>query len=447
MLADNGPLALVTTFAASEAGLILVPWNTRLAPDELAAIAASAEPAALVHDEACAGLADEVRTRVPALRIHALDLDPSGPALEPVPGPASDVAQLYYTSGTSGRPKGVMLTHENVLVHALTACRELSLSERDRWGHIAPMFHLADAWATLAITAVGGTHLFVPRFDVEAVLRCIEVGRMTVTNLVPTMLNRLVRDERTQRADHRSLRLLLSGGAPISPTLVREILTTFGCEYVQTYGMTETSPYLTLGLLHEHLADLPADERLRIQARTGRAFTGVELEIVDERDRRVPADDATVGEIRVRGRTVTPGYWRAPEATAEAIRGGWLYTGDLAVIDAEGYVNIVDRKKDMIVTGGENVYSTEVEHVLDAHPDLQEAAVFGLPDDEWGEIVAAAVVRRPGAALAEEGLLAFCRARLAAFKLPRRIHWLEELPKTGSGKIAKRLLRERFAAR
>jgi len=210
---------------------------------------------------------------------------------------------------------------------------------------------------------------------------------------------------------------------------------------VQTYGMTETSPYLTLSLLHGHLRQLPEEKQLAYRARTGRVFRGVQLELVDERDAPVPADDQSVGEIRVRGASVSPGYWKAPEQTAANFRDGWLYTGDLAVIDTEGYVNIVDRKKDMILSGGENVFSIEVENVLAEHPALLECAAFGRPDERWGERVCAAVVLRPGARASAEELLAHCRGRLAGFKLPREFSFCDALPKTGSGKVSKALLR------
>jgi acyl-CoA synthetase (AMP-forming)/AMP-acid ligase II len=239
--------------------------------------------------------------------------------------------------------------------------------------------------------------------------------------------------------------MLLSGGAPIAPELVREVIATFRCEYVQTYGMTETSPYLTLSLLRGHLRSLPLREQLAYRCKTGRAFSKIELEVVDELGRSVAADERTVGEIRVRGPTVAPGYWKRPAETAAAFHDGWLKTGDLAVIDREGYVTIVDRKKDMIITGGEKVYSIEVENVLYEHPDVLEAAVFGRPDDVWGERVCAAVVPRTGRAIDVERLREFCRAELAAYKVPREIELVSELPRTGSGKISKRALRERAA--
>ena len=439
----NTSAFLESYFAAAGAGAILCPLNHRLAARELSAILEDCGARCLVTARSFAELVGALRR--PASLAHVLWTDEP-----PVPGEfipqavaANDVAQLYYTSGTTGRSKGVMLTHGNVATHAAWAVRELALSSSDRWGHFAPLFHLADAWATFALTLVGGVHVLVPRFEGEGALREIERAGITLTNLIPTMLRRLVECPGAARANLASLRLVLSGGAQIAPALVRQIQDVCGCPYAQTYGMTETSPYLTLGRLTADELRLPEEEVLRLRARTGRRFGEVELEVVDERDQPVPADDRTVGEIRVRGATVTPGYWQRPDETARALRGGWLYTGDLAVIDARGIVNIVDRKKDMILSGGENVYSTEVENALYEHPTVLEAAVIGLPDPEWGERVHAAVVLKSAAATTARELIDFCRARIAAYKAPKSIEFLEELPKTGSGKISKLLLRQR----
>jgi acyl-CoA synthetase (AMP-forming)/AMP-acid ligase II len=448
LLASNGAAFRECTFATAGLDAILVPLNHRLAPPELAEILRDAEPALVLCTADLAPLAEAVRALGAPGRWSACAEEPSrGADFRPAAVAPGNVAHLYYTSGTTGRPKGVMLTHRNVCTHAAWAVRELALGPQDRWGHFAPMFHLADAWATIAVTQVGGLHVFAPHFEPEAAIATIEREGVTLTNLVPTMLKRLVASPRARAARFASLRLVLSGGAPISPALVGAVLATLGCEYVQTYGMTETSPYLTLGIVPADLRALPGPELLAQRARTGRSFGEVELEVVDERGVRVPADDRTVGEIRVRGATVTPGYWRRPEETARAIRAGWLHTGDLAVVDARGSVNIVDRKKDMIVTGGENVYSIEVENALHEHPAVLECAVFGLPDETWGEAVHAAVVLRAGAHATPAELVEFVRARIAAYKAPRTLELLHELPKTGSGKISKQLLRVRSAAR
>jgi acyl-CoA synthetase (AMP-forming)/AMP-acid ligase II len=306
------------------------------------------------------------------------------------------------------------------------------------------MFHLADAWATFAITLIGGRHVTVPRFDAAAVLDVFEREQITLTNLIPTMLGRLVDEPSAASRTYAGLRLLLSGGAPIAPELVRRIMDTFRCEYVQTYGMTETSPYLTVSVLKAHLRQLPDDERFRYQARTGRPFLTVELRVVDEYWRDVAADDTEVGEIVVRGDSVTRGYWNRPAETSAAFLDDWLRTGDLATIDDEGYVNIVDRRKDVILTGGENVYSTEVEYALAEHPGVREAAVIGVPDERWGEAVKAVVALREDHEADEASLIAHCKERLASFKVPKSVDFVEELPRTGSGKITKRPLRERY---
>ena len=443
VLDGNTAFFLAAYFAAARIGAVLVPINWRLTAGEVREIVADAGARVVcVGEEHRAKLEGAVSVRVLPAELAGNDQTATSdaPAARVAP---DDLAQLYYTSGTTGRPKGVMLTHRNVCTHARWAARELGLTGRDRWGHFAPMFHLADAWATFAVTAVGGVHVMEPRFTAEAALEAIERERVTLTNLVPTMLTAMVASPRSAGFDPSSLRMVLSGGAPITPALVRRIVDVFRCEYVQTYGMTETSPYLTLSLLGEHLRALPEAERLRFAARTGRPFGEIELEVVDASDARVPADDRTVGEIRVRGATVSPGYWQRPEETAAAHRGGWLYTGDLAVVDGEGYVDIVDRKKDMIITGGENVYSIEVESVLADHPAVLAAAVYGLPDPTWGEMVSAAVVLVEGERASGEELMDWCRTRIAAFKAPRRIDFVRELPRTGSGKVSKRALRER----
>jgi acyl-CoA synthetase (AMP-forming)/AMP-acid ligase II len=337
-----------------------------------------------------------------------------------------------------------MLTHKNVKSHALGAIAELHLTDTDRWVHVAPLFHLADAWATFAVTWVGGKHVIVPSFEPETVFEAIEREKVTTTNLIPTMLNMMVNHPRVKEFDYSSLRVLLSGGAPIAPDLVRKIMETFQTDYIQTYGMTETSPYLTLSILKAHLNELPREEQLRFKASTGREFINVSLKVVDEQGKEVAADEKQVGEIIVKGDSVTPGYWNLPEETAKAIQDGWLYTGDLAVIDREGYVTIVDRKKDMILTGGENVYSTEVENVLYMHPKVLEAAVIGIPDEHWGEAVKACVVLRDGVEATEEEIVQFCKEHLSSYKTPKSIDFLDALPRTGSGKITKKVLKEPY---
>ncbi len=450
-------------YAVALRGAAAVPLNFRLSAGEIALILGDAGARLLVVDPRFRETVATVRASLPCLeRIVWTGAEEgelpaggrevryeglvAGPAL-PVEEAAiteDAIAQLYYTSGTTGRPKGVILTHRNVTVHALGTIAELGLTDRDVWLHAAPLFHLADAWATWAITWVGGTHVVVGEFDPPAVLAAVEAEQVTLTNLIPTMLNMLINHPGVKEYDYQRLRVLLSGGAPIAPEVVRRIVETFGCDYIQTYGMTETSPYLTLSRLKGHLAERPPEEQLRFKSKTGREFIAVELKVVAADGREVAPDEREVGEIIVRGDTVTPGYWQLPEETARAIKGGWLSTGDMAVIDDEGYVTIVDRRKDMIVTGGENVYSTEVENTLYQHSAVMECAVVGVPDEKWGEAVKAIVVLKPGRQATEEELIAFCKERIARYKSPKSIDFLSALPKTGSGKIEKKKLRDRY---
>jgi fatty-acyl-CoA synthase len=331
---------------------------------------------------------------------------------------------------------GLVLPHGNVVSHARLAAAALGLSERDVWLHAAPMFHLADAWATFAVTLVGGLHRFVPRFEEEAVLDAFASG-VTVTNLVPTMWNSLVRAPGAERARGRALRLLLSGGSAISPDLVRRIRGVFGAEYAQTYGLTETSPYLTISRLTGDERRLPDEEACVRLSRAGRPMPGVEVAVVSDRGVRVPEDGSAVGEVVARGPTVTPGYLENPAATGAAFREGWFRTGDLAVVHPDGRIDLVDRVGDVVNTGGEKVFTTDVERALAGCPGVREVAVVGTADAHWGQVVTAVVVPEgPGTTL--ERLRAHAQGRLAGFKLPRRLVVVEGLPRTASGKVSKR---------
>jgi len=449
-------------YAAAGLGAVLCPINYRLSPKEMAfilndsgsrwliagsrfgeGVAQALQEAPVVEGVVWIGDPHAVRESVPGFDYEAV-VQGQEPPFVPAEAGGEHIAHLYYTSGTTGLPKGVMLTHKNVCTHALAAIAELQLTDADVWGHIAPMFHLADAWATFAVTWVGGRHVMVGQFDPETVMAVIREKGITLSNLIPTMLNLIVKHPKVDEYDFSSMRAVLSGGAPIAPELVRRIMETFGCDYIQTYGMTETSPYLTMSLLKEHLHRLSPDEQLAFKAKTGRPFLAVELKVVDETLRPVAPDGRQVGEILVRGDTVTPGYWMRPEETEKAFVDGWLRTGDLAVIDSEGYVTIVDRKKDMILSGGENIYSTEVENVLYLHPKILEAAVFGVPDEIWGEAVKAAVVLKPCETASSGEIIAFCKTHLASYKAPKSVDFIETLPKTGSGKIYKKGLRDPY---
>lgn len=462
ILHENCHVYLEAYFAAAHLGVILVSLNFRLSSNELEMILNDSEAKALIVQTEFRDSVQDVFEKVSSLETliwtqggpdspgkqeydyeSLLNSQPETPP-PPVSLKDEDVAHLYYTSGTTGRPKGVMLTHKNVKSHALGAIAEFQMRDSDHWFHVAPLFHLADAWATFAVTWAGGKHVIVPAFDPLRVLEMIQREKITLTNLIPTMLNMMVNHPKVGEFDFSSLRVLLSGGAPIAPEVVRKIIETFKCDYIQTYGMTETSPYLTLSILKEHLKGLSWDEQLRFKASTGREFINVSLKVVDANGDEVAKDNEQVGEIIVKGDIVTPGYWRLPEETSKAIRNGWLHTGDLAVVNEEEYVTIVDRKKDMILTGGENVYSTEVENVLYMHEDILEAAVIGVPDPKWGEAVMACVVLKPERETTQEAVIDFCKTKLAHYKAPKMITFLETLPRTGSGKIFKKGLRDPY---
>jgi fatty-acyl-CoA synthase len=463
ILHPNCHYYLESYYAIAMINAIAVPLNYRLSPLELTFIVNDADARILIADLRFSDTVAEIRDNISRLEnivwtgdtrddisiqggdefyekiVAHQDVAPLDVQVE-----EDDIAQIYYTSGTTGRPKGVILTHKNVATHALGTIAELQLTDQDVWLHGAPMFHLADAWASWAITWVGGSHVLIGDFDTPSVLSAIEKQKVTLTNLIPTMLNMLINYPKVKSYNFGSLRVLLSGGAPIAPEVVRRIVETFGCDYIQTYGMTETCPYLTFSILKEHLRWLPSEEQLRFKSKTGREFIAVELKVVSDDGREIKGDEKEVGEIIVRGDIVTPGYWKLPEETAKALKNGWLYTGDMAVIDEEGYVTIVDRKKDMIVTGGENVYSTEVENTLYQHPAVLECAVVGIPDEKWGEAVHAAVVLKPGMNATEQEMILFCKERIARYKSPKSIEFMPELPKTGSGKIEKKKLRSKY---
>lgn len=353
------------------------------------------------------------------------------------------LAQLYYTSGTTGSAKGVMLTHGNVASNAMGAICELGLNQSDCWAHLAPMFHLVDAWSVWALTWVGGKHTFLPYFKAETVLPILESESVSITALVPTMLSALLSSSKVWEYSYDELKAIMTAGSPVAPDLVRQVNEVFQCDYIQFYGMTETSPFLTVStpLVSSKSKEPQVDDRTQ-RAKTGRPFIGCEVKVVRENGEKVENNNQEVGEIIAKGPNITPGYWKRPEITAQTIRNGWIYTGDLAVIDDTGFINIVDRKKDMIITGGENVYSTEVEHVLYDHASVFECAVIGVPDPKWGETIKAFIVKHPDVQASEEELIQFVRNRLAHYKAPRSIEFMEELPKTGSGKIHKKTLRD-----
>jgi long-chain acyl-CoA synthetase len=350
---------------------------------------------------------------------------------------ANDLFGIYYTGGTTGRAKGVMLSHKNIVSNAV----HLILTTGMRGDHVAlhsaPMFHLADGAVNFAVTMVGGSHVTVKAFEPAAVLSAVEKERVTCALWVPTMINLLVNYPDVSGYDLSSMRLVFYGASPIAPDLLKRAIEVFNCQFIQLYGMTEAGPILTILLPEEHT-------KPELLTGAGRQAIGVEVRVVDEQGNDVPPGE--VGEVIARGPNIMMGYWGKPLETEAVLRDGWYWTGDLARIDENHYIYIVDRAKDMIITGGENVYSVEVEAVLYKHPAVLEAAVVGVPDERWGEAVKAVVVVKPGAAVTEKELIDFCKQHIASYKAPKSVDFVEALPKSGAGKILKRVLREKYWA-
>jgi long-chain acyl-CoA synthetase len=424
------------------AGFVLVPLNQRHTDVELGDALADSGARVLFTNRGIDGLPGVVE------RVIDLDegyerllADGAGATTVELPGlSGDDLAGLFYTGGTTGGSKGVMLTHHNLVANALNLQAHGGVDADTVWLIAAPLFHAAGSLAVLATVWHGARQVVLPAFDPGRALDLITSERVTATLVVPTMLAALAEEQLVRPRDVSSLRTVTHGGSPVaSETLRRARLAFPGVELVHTYGATETAPLATL-LRHEDvLLDGPRGRSC------GQPLIGVEVRITDVDGHEVP--HGSVGELRIRGANVMQGYWNKPDETAAALVDGWYRSGDLGSMDDEGYVFLVDRVKDMIITGGENVYSTEVEDVLYRHPAVLEAAVFGIPDDRWGEAVHAVVVLRPGAVADADELIAACRAAIAGYKVPKRIDLrADALPKSGAGKILKRELRAPFWA-
>jgi fatty-acyl-CoA synthase len=468
-LSTNCHRLLEAYYGVLEAGCILLPLNIRLGPEELAFVLEDAQARFLFIEPVFLPLVESFRTLVRSIEsFFLLDGQPQADWLGPrnydtllaetspyesdfTEIDEDSVAELFYTSGSSDRPKGVMLTHRNVYLHALSviAAGQTSpitlddMSCRSVLLHTIPLFH-ANGWGTAhTITVVGGTHVMLHYFNPADVFRLIERERVTTCAMVPTMVTALLHSPERQKYDLSSLRLITIGGAASSPTLVKDVERTLGCACISGYGLTETSPTLAKSAPKSD-SQWEGEQRYVHQAMTGFAIPGVELRVVDANGKEVPHDATTMGEIAVRGDIVMDGYWRQPDATHAAMTHGWFHTGDVATVDDSNYLRIVDRKKDIIVSGGENVSSLEVEKVLLAHPAVYEAVVIPVPDEKWGEAPKALVVLKLGAQATAEELIKFCRSHLAHYKCPHSIDFLESLPKTGTGKLLKRELRLKY---
>ncbi|WP_405621867.1 acyl-CoA synthetase [Streptomyces sp. NBC_00076] len=438
-LGPNHPSYLETLFAAGTLGAVFVPLNTRLAGPEIAYQLADSGARALVYGPAFQGLVaglpgnSDVRTyvEVGAEYEQVLAEAPAEPIDEPVA--PDDTCIIMYTSGTTGRPKGAMLTHGNLTWNAINVLVDTDLIADERALVSAPLFHTAGLnMLTLPVLLKGGTCVLVEAFDPEATFDLIERHRITFMFGVPTMFDQVARHPRWKDADLSSLRILTCGGSPVSSPLIAAYQER-GLTFLQGYGMTEAAPG-TLFLDAEHAVSKAGS------AGVPHFFSDVRVVGPD----LAPADVGETGEVVVRGPHVMPGYWGLPEETAAAFADGWFRSGDAARTDEDGYVFIVDRIKDMIISGGENIYPAEIEDLLLSHPDIVECAVIGVPDDKWGEVPRAVVVPRADSSLDPDEVLAALAGRLAKYKIPKSVVLADELPRTASGKLLKSRVRKRF---
>ena len=441
LLAPNSDRLVQAIFACWWLGAAACPLNVRWSAGELAYALDDSEASLLLVDDPLAAAVE--RTTTPRIAMEALASEAQ--ALPPLPDTRTGghaLAAILYTGGTTGRAKGVMLTHANFWSASMTRGAELNNSPDSVTLLVAPLFHVAGLGRLVGQTIVGGSCITMPQFRPAAVLEAIERERITDIILVPSMLQSLLDEPGFAPGRVQSLDRIAFGAAPMPPDLLDRALAAWPrAEFFQAYGLTETAGAVCINLPDNHR---PEARALGLLESVGRPGLGAEIIVADESGRELPAGE--VGEILARGPMVTDGYWRQPEASAAALRGGWLHTGDAGRMDAQGYLFVVDRLKDMIITGGENVYCAEVETALRTHPEVANAAVIGLPDALWGEAVHAVVVLRAGAAGAHgrmvDELRAWCRERLAGYKCPRGIRFVGELPMSAAGKVLKNLLRQ-----
>jgi fatty-acyl-CoA synthase len=443
-------------YGAVMAGAIVMPLNVRLAPTELINILNHSGARMLLFENDFASLVGQLRSSCSEIQAFvALDGEPYEELL--VRGrpqranwmriDENSVAELFYTSGSTGTPKGVMLTHRTLYLHGLSVA--LLYDDRDRTVdlHTIPLFH-ANGWGhPQSATLLGAKQVMVRRFEPTGVFRLIQEHRATDMSLVPTMANALLNAPDRDQFDLSSMKRIMIGGAASSPELIQRMEKAFRCDCFAGYGLTETAPVVTTARTKSTTEPGPEAERYGRQAMAGWPVPGVELRVVDHQMNDVRRDMQSIGEVLVRGDHVMEGYYKDRQGTAAVTSDAWFHTGDMAVWDEEGYIHIVDRKKEIIISGGENISSLEVERAIVAHADVYECAVVAAPDEKWGEVPAAIVYPKPGTRLTTESLAEFLQQRLAKFKVPKRIEFTESpLPKTGTGKIKKLEIKERLWA-
>ncbi|MDP4549796.1 long-chain-fatty-acid--CoA ligase [Alkalihalobacillus macyae] len=457
-LAPNTIEMLEGFYGVFQVGGIMTPLNTRLKAADYQFILEHSESKVLFVDQELYHLVADVIPQLEQLEhviIHGSEGDTcsayeswistfSNETFERTELEESDIASLLYTSGTTGNPKGVLLSHRSNYLHALSAMHHLQVHDQDTLLHVLPMFHVNGWGSPFYYTANGTTQVMLRRTDPHLILEKIRKHNVSVLHMAPTVLNMVLEAFEKVKPDiQQDVRVVIAGSAP-PPAFVKKVEENVGWKFIQVYGMTEISPLITISELRSMDLDASPEECYRLKAKAGYAMIGSKVKVVDELGNDVPHDAKTVGEIITRTNGVMEGYYKNPEATNAAIRNGWLHTGDMAVVDQNGNIEIVDRKKDVIISGGENISSIEVEGILYEHPSVLEAAVVSIPHEKWGEVPHAVVVLRGEEVATEAELIAFCREKLAHFKAPKSITFSEELPKTASGKIQKVVIRKSF---
>ena len=461
-IATNTTRQLESFYAVPAIGAVLVPINYRLTAADFAYIIGHSGATVVCADPEFVSVIDGIRHELNTVRHYVtLDQRAAAPgwhgyeelsAAAPASYSAADINErdlltINYTSGTTSRPKGVMITHRNAYMNTVGTLVHIPMTCADRYLWTLPMFH-ANGWTfTWTVTAAGAVHVCLPRIDPRRVFELIRDERITLLCAAPTVLISLANAPADIRTDvPRGVRVVTAGAPPAAATIQR-MEGEFGWSLTQVYGLTETAPFITVCEPRPEHDALSAEDRAVVKARQGvELITSGELKVVDDAGQEVGHDGATLGEIVVRGNVVMDGYYNDAAATASAMHGGWFHSGDAAVVHPDGYVEIRDRFKDVIISGGENISSVEVEGVLLRHPAVMEVAVVGVPDDRWGEAPHGFVVLKPGVPATEDDLRAFAREKLAHFKVPRGFTFVAELPKTATGKIQKYVLRGGRAA-
>ena len=461
-LCPNIPAMLEGHYSVPLAGLVLVAINIRLSSDEIGYILSHSGAKALVVDTELTGLIAPVLDQLPDLELIVNVEDPAGPGGQRLDGPEYEAfletgsdepfpialddeeatLSINYTSGTTGRPKGVMYTHRGAYLNAVGELLVTQFGPDSVYLWTLPMFHCNGWLWPYAVTAAGGTHVCLRRVEPALVWQLVQQEGVTQFNAAPTVLIALANHPAAQSLQLQRPLSVMTAGAPPSPTIIAQ-MESLGARIVHVYGLTETYGPHTVCEIQPHWAALDTEAQARLKARQGQGYPIADLvRVVDDELRDVPADGQTLGEVIMRGNNIMKGYYQNPEATAEAFRGGWFHSGDLGVMHPDGYIELRDRKKDIIISGGENISTIEVEQAVARHPDVLEVAVIAIPDDQWGEVPKAFVVPRPGASPTEAAVIEFCRQHLAHFKCPKAIEF-GDLPKTSTGKIQKFILRDR----